>query len=103
MPIGTWRTCAGSPSVVNTASSVIRPWPTKLEMMSAMAVLDCTSAVTPMPEASALKRLLTPCANTLRKFAPSTRKVSLRTRWVPHTSRAMAANRFSRWVKSIPG
>ena len=41
----------------SAAGSVTRPWPTKEEVISEVAVLDCTSAVTPMPESAAVKRL----------------------------------------------
>src|SRR5665647_2011033 len=71
-------------------------------MISAVAVLDCNKAVTPMPERAALKRLLTLWASTLRRLAPSTRRMSVRTSRVPHTSRAIAANRFSRCVNPTP-
>ena len=44
-----------APSITASASgSAIRPWPTKEETMRAVAVLDCTSAVTPMPEMAAV-------------------------------------------------
>jgi len=64
--------------------------------MSAVAVLDCTSAVTPRPESMALKRLPMLTANICRRLLPNTRNTPLRTRWVPQTSSAMAARRFSR-------
>ena len=39
-----------APSITASAvGSATRPWPTKEETISAVAVLDCTSAVTPMP------------------------------------------------------
>src|ERR1035437_5778026 len=71
-------------------------------MISAVAVLDCNKAVTPMPERAALKRLRTLWASTLRRLAPSTRRMSVRTSKVPHTSRAIAASRFSRCVNVTP-
>ena len=44
-----------APSITASASgSVTSPWPTKADTMSAVAVLDCTSAVTPMPERAAV-------------------------------------------------
>jgi hypothetical protein len=91
-----------APSMTASASGrVIRPWPTKEATISAVAVLDCTSAVTPRPDMAALKRLLTLLASTLRRLAPNTRRMPVRTRCVPHTSSAMAAKRFSRWVKLV--
>ena len=44
-----------APSIIASASgSATRPWPTNAETISAVAVLDCTSAVTPMPERAAV-------------------------------------------------
>ena len=80
----------------SAAGRVIRPWPTKDEVMREVAVLDCTSAVTPMPESAALKRLPMLRASRLRRLAPNTRSTPVRTMWVPHTSRATAARRFNR-------
>ena len=78
------------------AGSVMRPWPTKDEVISDVAVLDCTSAVTPMPDSAAVNWLPVLRASRLRRLAPNTRSTPVRTRWVPQTSRAMAASRFSR-------
>lgn len=78
------------------AGRVMSPWPTKDEVMSEVAVLDCTSAVTPMPESAAVKRLPMLRANMVRRLAPNTRSTPVRTRLVPHTSSATAANRFRR-------
>ena len=64
--------------------------------MSEVAVLDCTRAVTPMPESAAEKRLPMLRASMVRRLAPNTRSTPVRTRCVPQTSRAMAASRFSR-------
>ena len=86
-----------APSI--TASAAVRetmPWPTNDETISAVAVLDCTMAVTPIPESTALSRLLTPREINWRKFAPKTRKTPVRTSWVPQTKRAIAAKRFSK-------
>ncbi|MCY1210290.1 hypothetical protein D3C87_456090 [compost metagenome] len=80
----------------SAAGSVTRPCPTKEEVMSDVAVLDCTSAVTPMPESAAVKRLRMLCTRILRRLAPKTRSTPVRTRCVPHTSRATAASRFRR-------
>ena len=70
---------------------VIRPWPTKDEVISDVAVLDCTRAVTPMPESAAEKRLLMLRARTLRRLAPKTCRTPVRTICEPQTNRAMAA------------
>ncbi len=44
-----------APSITASASGrVIRPWPTKEDTMRAVAVLDCSSAVTPMPDTAAV-------------------------------------------------
>ena len=85
-----------APSITASASgNATSPWPTKEETMRAVAVLDCTSAVTPSPEIAAVQRLATLWASTLRRLAPNTRRMPVRTRWVPHTSSAMAARRFN--------
>ena len=90
-----------APSMTTKAEgSVIRPWPTKDATMSAVAVLDWISAVTPMPEIMALNQLLTLVARMLRKFAPKTRRMPVRTDCAPQTSKAMAASRLSRWVNA---
>src|SRR5689334_1896171 len=80
----------------SAAGRVTRPWPTKDEVMSEVAVLDCTRAVTPMPDRAAVKRLRMLWTRILRRFAPKTRSTPVRTRWVPHTSSATAASRFNR-------
>jgi len=91
-----------APSITARAEGrVIRPLPTKDATISAVAVLDWTRAVTPRPDTTALKRLLTLLASTLRRLAPATRRMPVRTRCVPQTRRAMAASRFSRWVKRL--
>ena len=78
------------------AGSGIRPWPTKAEVISDVAVLDCTRAVTPRPDRAAVKRLRMLWANRLRRLAPNTRSTPVRTIWVPQTSRATAAKRLSK-------
>ncbi len=55
----------------SAAGSVTRPWPTKEEVISEVAVLDCTRAVTPMPERAAVKRLRMLCTRILRRLAPN--------------------------------
>ena len=86
-----------APSI--TASAVgraTRPWPTKEETIRAVAVLDCTSAVTPRPASAAAGRVSMLRASTWRRLAPKTRRMPVRTRYVPQTSSATAASRFSR-------
>ena len=86
-----------APSITASASgSVTRPWPTKDETIRAVAVLDCTSAVTPRPERAAVQRLATLWASTLRRLAPNTLRMPVRTRWAPQTSSEMAARRFNK-------
>jgi len=68
--------------------------------MSAVAVLDCTSAVTPMPESAAVKRLPRLRASHERRLAPNTRNTPVRTRCMPQISRAIAASKFSRCFMS---
>lgn len=80
----------------SAAGSEIRPWPTKAEVISEVAVLDCTSAVTPRPDSAAEKRLLMLWASRLRRLAPNTRSTPVRTMCVPQTSRAMAASKLSK-------
>ena len=63
-----------------------------------VAVLDCTTVVTPRPARKAVKRLLKLFASTVRRLSPKTRSTPVRTMWVPQTSRAMAASRLRRWI-----
>src|SRR5574344_1315171 len=81
---------------VSAAGRVIMPCPTNEDTISEVAVLDCTMAVTPMPESTAVMRVRTPRAINWRKLAPNTRKMPVRTIWMPQMSRAMAAKRFKR-------
>ena len=69
-----------APSITaSAAGNAIKPWPTKAETMSAVAVLDCTMAVTPMPESTAVKGVRTLREMIWRKLAPKTRKMPVRT------------------------
>ena len=86
-----------APSITASAAGrPTRPWPTNEETMRAVAVLDCTSAVTPMPESTAVRRVLTLREISWRRLAPKTRKMPVRTRWVPQINRATAARRLRR-------
>jgi len=86
-----------APSITASAAAVVTsPLPTKLATMRQVAVLDCTRLVTPKPAANASGRLPKLRASTWRRFSPNTRSMPVRTMWVPHTSRAIAASRFSK-------
>jgi hypothetical protein len=63
-----------------------------------VAVLDCITLVTPRPASMAFGRELKLRDSTPRRFSPNTRSTSVRTMCVPHTSRAIAASRLSRWI-----
>ena len=92
-----------APSITASAPGrLISPCPKNEDTISAVAVLDCSSAVTPIPDKAAVNRLATLRASTWRRFAPNTRKMPVRTSWVPQTSRAIAASRLSKWVKQFP-
>ena len=81
--------------IASAGVSAINPWDTKEVTSSAVALLLCTSAVTPMPAAKAMGRLLTLWLSTLRRCEPYTRRMPVRTIWVPQISRAMAESRLS--------
>ena len=86
-----------APSITaSAAGSAIRPWPTKAETISAVAVLDWTMAVTPTPESAAVSGVRTLREMIWRKLVPNTRKMPVRTSWVPQTRRATAAKRLRR-------
>ena len=60
-----------APSMMASADAVaIRPRPANEVAITAVAVLLCTSPVTPSPARTAVKRLLTLCDKTSRNFAP---------------------------------
>ena len=95
-----------APSITaSAAGSPTSPWPTNDDTMSAVAVLDCTTAVTPIPERTAVNRLLTLREMSCRRLAPNTRRMPVRTRCVPQMSRATAANKFNKcfmeWSRSF--
>ncbi len=86
-----------APSMIASAvGSAIRPWATKEMASSAVALLLCTSAVTPMPapKASGALPMLWPSAR--RRCEPYTRMIPVRTICVPQTSRAMDDSRCNR-------
>ena len=88
-----------APSITaRPAAMPTSPLPTKDEMITAVAVLDCTSPVTARPASTARRRLLRLAASTRRRFSPKIRITPVRTMFVPQTSSAIAASRFSRWI-----
>ena len=88
-----------APSITERpAAKPTNPLPTKDEMITAVAVLDCTRPVTASPATTDLKRLLRLLASTRRKFSPNIRITPVRTMLVPHTRSAIAASKFSRWI-----
>ena len=92
-----------APSMIASAGgSAIRPWATKEVTSRAVALLLCTRAVTPMPAANACGRRATLWLRMRRSCEPYTRRMPVRTMWVPHTSRAMADSRLSRVSMAQP-
>ncbi len=92
-----------APSITASAAAVgTRPLPTKLATIRQVAVLLCTRLVTPRPASSEVNRLPKLRARMARRFSPNTRSMPVRTMCVPQTSRAIAARRFSKWVKFLP-
>ena len=57
-------------------------------VISAVAVLLCSSAVRPMPAAKAAKRLLSAFASSSRRSGPNARRIPLWTMCRPHSSSA---------------
>ena len=70
-----------------------RSWATKEVTSMVVALLLCTSAVTPMPAQKASGFFSTLRLRTVRRRAPKTRITPVRTMWVPQTSRATAESR----------
>ena len=79
-----------------------KPCPTNEETIKAVAVLDCTKAVTAKPESIAVKRFFIPTPKTDLNLLPNTCNMPLRTKCVPQTKRAIAANKLSKWVINLP-
>ncbi|MNT07091.1 hypothetical protein D3C72_1417810 [compost metagenome] len=85
-----------APSMMASAgASSIRPWATKELTSSAVALLLCTRAVTPMPAAKASGRRRTLRLSRRRRLAPYTRRIPERTMCVPQMSKATAESRLS--------
>src|SRR5580765_2469915 len=88
-----------APSITaRPAAMPTSPLPTKDEMITAVAVLDCTRQVTASPAAIDVKRLLRLLASTRRRFSPKIRITPVRTMFLPQTSNAIAASKFSKWI-----
>ena len=86
-----------APSITASAAASGTNWrPRNDDTIRQVAVLDWIRLVTARPAATALKREPMLCTSTWRRFSPSTRRMPVRTICVPHTSRAIAANRLSR-------
>ena len=79
-----------APSMMASAgASAISFWLTNEPVMSAVALEDCTSPVTPSPARKAVKGFETLLASTRRRLPPSTRSTPERTMCVPQTSSAI--------------
>ena len=92
-----------APSMIASAgASAIRPLATKEVASSAVALLLCTSAVTPMPAAKASGRFCTLRLRMRRRSLPYTRRMPVRTMCVPHTSKATAESRLSSVSMAAP-
>ena len=86
-----------APSMIaRPGASAIRPWATKEVTSKAVALLLCTSAVTPMPATNASGRRPILWLSTLRNCEPNTRRMPVRTMCVPQTNKAMADSKCSR-------
>ncbi|MCY1176180.1 hypothetical protein D9M73_164420 [compost metagenome] len=86
-----------APSMMASAgASSISPWATKELTSSAVALLLCTRAVTPIPAAKASGRRRTLRLSRRRRLEPYTRRMPVRTMCVPQMSRAMAERRLSK-------
>ncbi|MNF73513.1 hypothetical protein D3C84_555160 [compost metagenome] len=85
-----------APSMMASAgASSISPWATKELTSSAVALLLCTRAVTPIPAAKASGRRRTLRLSRRRRLAPYTRRIPDRTMCVPQMSKATAESRLS--------
>jgi hypothetical protein len=87
--------------IASAGASPIRFCDTNELAMSAVALDDCTSAVTPRPARNAWKRFETLSARTLRSPPPNTRSTPERTICVPQTSSAMPARMLIRVCISL--
>ncbi|MNF95748.1 hypothetical protein D3C84_785170 [compost metagenome] len=81
--------------IASAGASSIRPWATKELTSSAVALLLCTRAVTPIPAAKASGRRRTLRLSRRRRLAPYTRRIPERTMCVPQMSKATAESRLS--------
>ena len=86
-----------APSITASAGAVeMSPWPANAATISAVAVLLWMRPVTPSPARKAVKRWLMLLRSTRRRSPPYSRKMPVRTMWVPHTRSDTPANRLSR-------
>ena len=86
-----------APNTITSAGvRATRSWATNDVTSIVVALLLCTSAVTPIPAQKASGFFSTLRLRTVRRRAPKTRITPVRTIWVPHTSRATAESRCSR-------
>ncbi|CAH0310239.1 hypothetical protein SRABI106_04024 [Rahnella aquatilis] len=86
-----------APRIITSAgASATSPCDTNDVTSSAVALLLCTRAVTPMPATNASGFFSTLLLRTRRRLAPKTRMMPVRTMCVPHTSREIADNKCKR-------
>ena len=80
-------------TITSAGASATRSCATNEVTSIVVALLLCTSAVTPIPAQKASGFFSTLPLRTVRKRAPNTRITPVRTIWVPHTSSATAESR----------
>ena len=86
-----------APSMIASAGAVaISPLPANDVVRRAVAVELCSRLVTPSPASIAMKRLSTLTDKNRRSSAPYTRKMLVRTKYVPHTRSAIPERILSR-------
>ncbi|CNV05965.1 Uncharacterised protein [Salmonella enterica subsp. enterica serovar Bovismorbificans] len=86
-----------APSTITRAGvRATRSWATNDVTNKVVALLLCTSAVTPIPAQKASGFFSTLRLRTVRRRAPNTRITPVRTICVPHTNSATAESRWSK-------
>ncbi|MGY4524776.1 hypothetical protein ACVWZT_001590 [Pseudomonas sp. TE21394] len=86
-----------APSMIARAGVMaIRPWPTNEVTSMAVALLLCTMAVTRIPATNANGRLFMFWPMMRRRLEPNTRRMPVRTMWVPQTRSVTDESRLSR-------
>jgi len=88
-------------TITSAGVSATRSWATNEVTSMVVALLLCTSAVTPMPAQNASGFFSTLRLRTVRKRAPKTRITPVRTICVPQTSNATAESRCSSVSTSV--